>query len=71
MPRDICKPFGLRIRELRGRQRWSQEELAFRAGMAASYLSDVENGKKELCLRKMNKLAKALDVSLAYLMRGL
>ncbi len=74
---DICTQLGQRLKEIREKKKlrdkegYSQEAVAFRAGMAARYLSDVELGKKELCVRTMNRLAKALDVSLAYLMRGL
>jgi transcriptional regulator with XRE-family HTH domain len=36
-----------------------------------SYLSEVENGHKEPCLRKIKELAQGLDVSRSRLMQGL
>lgn len=45
----------------------SQEELAFRAEMHRSYLGDVECGKRNLSLKNILKIAKALGVSAAAL----
>jgi len=71
MSNDICADFGKRIRQLRRKHCWSQEELAYRVGMDVSYLSEVEGGKKEPCLRKIKELAQGLGISLSQLMRGL
>jgi len=38
----------------------SQEELAFRAEMHRSYLGDVECGKRNLSLKNILKICKAL-----------
>jgi transcriptional regulator with XRE-family HTH domain len=58
-------------RQLRVKRGWSQEELAYRVGMDVSFLSELENGKKEPCLRKIKELAQGLGVSVARLMEGL
>lgn len=71
MSNDICEQFGKRLRQLRTKQGWSQEELAYRVGMDVSYLSEVENGRKEPCLRKIQELAQGLGVTLSKLMQGL
>jgi len=71
MSTDVCGLFGRRIRDLRIKKGWSQEELAYRVGMDVSYLSEVENGKKEPCLRKIKELAQGLDCTLSRMMRGL
>jgi transcriptional regulator with XRE-family HTH domain len=71
MASDICELFGERIRQLRGKRGWSQEELAHRVGMDVSYLSEVENGKKEPCLRKIKELAQGLGLTVSRLMQGL
>jgi transcriptional regulator with XRE-family HTH domain len=39
--------------------------------MDVSFLSELENGKKEPCLRKIKELAQGLGVSVARLMEGL
>lgn len=71
MSNDICGQFGKRLRQLRTKRGWSQEELAYRVGMDVSYLSEVENGKKEPCLRKLKELAQGLEVTVSRLMQGL
>jgi transcriptional regulator with XRE-family HTH domain len=71
MSNDICEQFGKRLRQLRTERGWSQEELVYRVGMDISYLSELENGKKEPCLRKMKELAQGLGVTLSRLMHGL
>ena len=71
MSNDICEHFGKRLRQLRTQRGLSQEELAYRVGMDVSYLSEVENGKKEPCLRKMKELSQGLGVTLSRLMQGL
>ncbi len=68
MAHDIVEDFGKRIKKLRLQRKWSQEELAFRSGLDDGYLSDVECGKKEPCLRKIKDLSKALKVSLSKMM---
>jgi transcriptional regulator with XRE-family HTH domain len=71
VPSDICEQFGSRLRQIRRKQKITQEELAHRVGLDVSYLSEVENGRKEPCLRKMKEIAQGLDISLSQLLRGL
>jgi transcriptional regulator with XRE-family HTH domain len=71
MPRDICILLGKRIRELRKRRGWRQIDLAEHAGVNENYISDLETGKKEICVRMLQKIAVGLDVSIAKLMDGL
>ncbi len=71
MSNDVCQDFGKRLRQLRTKQGWSQEELAYRVGMDVSYLSEIENGKKEPCLRKIKELAQGLGITVSRLMQGL
>jgi transcriptional regulator with XRE-family HTH domain len=61
---DICEQFGANLRRLRRKNGLTQEELAYRVGMDVSYLSELENGRKEPCLRKMKEIAQALGVPL-------
>ena len=71
MSNDICERFGKRLRQLRKERGWSQEELAHRVGIDISFLSELENGKAEPCLRKMKELSQGLGVTLSRLIRGL
>jgi len=71
MATDICEQFGTNLRRIRRKRGFTQEELAHRVGMDVSYLSELENGRKEPCLRKMQELSQALSVPLPQLLRGI
>jgi transcriptional regulator with XRE-family HTH domain len=62
---DLRPALGARIKELRKRAGISQEELASRAGMHWTYLSDLERGRQTPTLDMVNRLARGLDVTLA------
>ena len=70
MASDICILLGLRIRELRTTKGWRQIDLAEEAGINENYISDLEIGKKEICLRTMQAIADAFDLTLAELLQG-
>ena len=59
----IQKEFGARLRKLRQEKGISQETLAFDAGMDRTYVYSVENGKRNISLVNIVKLAKALELS--------
>jgi transcriptional regulator with XRE-family HTH domain len=70
MPTDICISFGQRVRELRTARKWRQIDLAEEAGINENYVSDIEIGKKEVCLRTLQAIADAFDLTLAELLQG-
>lgn len=55
------------VRAWRSRLGISQEELAGRAGLHRTYVSDVERGTRNVSLASIDKLAAALEVSVATL----
>jgi len=59
---DVRRRFGTSVRRLRSRQRISQEELAGRAGLHRTYVSDIERGARNVSLESIDKLARALDI---------
>jgi len=63
----IEKRFGDRIRELRLAKSYSQEKLAFKAGVHRTYLGGIERGERNPSLKNIASIAKALDVDLAEL----
>ena len=69
MATDICEQFGDNLRRIRKKSGFTQEELAHRVGMDVSYLSELENGRKEPCLRKMKEISQALAVPITRLLR--
>jgi transcriptional regulator with XRE-family HTH domain len=71
MSRDICERFGERIRALREAKGISQMALAGKVGVEQPYISLVENGKQEPCLRNIESLAIGLETSLGKLFSDL
>lgn len=60
---DIRKKIGNRIKELRLKNKFTQEELAFKADMDKTYVNEVENGKRNVSVVNLEKIIKALDHS--------
>ena len=61
--------FGRNVREARLARGWTQEELAHRTGLAAVQVSRIERGRREVRLRTLLRLVKALEVSPDELLR--
>lgn len=59
---DLVARLGKNVRTLRIAAGLSQEELAFRAEMKRSYLSDLERGTRNPSVRALGRLAAALEV---------
>ena len=64
---DVKKKFGAAVRLHRDQLGISQEELAGRAGLHRTYISDVERGARNVSLESIHRLAEALEVSLSVL----
>ncbi len=62
---DICRRFGIAIRKRRDELGLSQEALASAAGLNRTYVGDVERGARNPSLRNVEKLAKAMRLSVA------
>lgn len=65
---DIRLKFGKRVRLARSKLGWSQEELAHRANSNRTYISDVERGTRNASLEVIERIAKALDVTMGSLL---
>jgi transcriptional regulator with XRE-family HTH domain len=61
----------MRLRQLRKNRGWTQVRMAEEFGIDRSYISDMERGKKNVCLPTMEVLAQGFGVSLAQLVRDL
>jgi len=53
---------GQRIRELRNQIGISQEALANKAEIDRTYVTDVENGRRNISIENLEKLVNALQV---------
>ena len=66
-PLNIKQRFGKAVRRRRRELDLSQEELAERAELHRTYLSDIERGEGNPSLEIIEKLANALDISVVSL----
>lgn len=69
MPEELQAAFGLAVREVRRSHGWSQEQLAELAGLDRTYVSGLERGRRTPALSTQERLATALEVDLATLLR--
>lgn len=65
--RKILVKFGKEVRKQRMRLGISQEELAFRAGVHRTYIGMIERAEKNITLSNIEKIAKALKISVSVL----
>jgi transcriptional regulator with XRE-family HTH domain len=68
---QIQRNLGKRIRKLRSRKGWSQEEFAAVSGLHRTYIGAVERGEKNLTISTLQTVAKTLNTSIAQLFRGI
>jgi transcriptional regulator with XRE-family HTH domain len=61
---------GERIKRRRTELGLTQDELAQKAGISKSFLSDLENGKRSIGAETLLDLGRAMKVSLDFLMIG-
>ncbi|WP_313888504.1 helix-turn-helix domain-containing protein [Nostoc spongiaeforme] len=61
---DIKLRFGRSVRKRRRELDLSQEELAEKAELHRTYISSIESGKCNVSLDNIEKLAKALNISI-------
>ena len=65
----IVESLGQRIRHIRNERQMSQEELAFKAGISAAHLGQIERALKNPTIDTISKIAGALNVPLSDLFR--
>ena len=65
---DVAERFGARLKSIRLDQGISQEKLAELAELHRTYVSSVERGQRNVTLETIEKLAAAVDVTMAQLM---
>ena len=54
--------FGVNVKLLRRKRCITQVELAKRCGLHQNYISEIEHGKRNVTLRVIETIAKALEV---------
>lgn len=63
--------FGKRVRELRTHAKLSQEKFALKIGMDRTYLASVEQGKRNISLENIQKIADGFGISIENLFKGM
>ena len=65
----ILEDFGCRIRELRKETGLSQENFALKIGMDRTYYASVENGKHNISLLNIKKIADGFGIDMSTLFK--
>ena len=66
---DIRERFGDAVRTRREELGMTQEDLADKAGIHRTYLSDIERGSRNLSLINIERVAAALELPISGLFR--
>lgn len=64
---NIYEQLGKTVCRLRSERKLSQESLAINAVISPRYMSDIENGKRQLSLDVVEKVSKAFGLTLSEL----
>ncbi|MEE0929866.1 MAG: helix-turn-helix transcriptional regulator [Acutalibacteraceae bacterium] len=67
----ITTKFGKRIKQIRLSKGISQEKFALSIEMDRTYYASVENGKRNISIVNIEKIAKGLEISLEELFKGI
>lgn len=62
--KDISKEVGFNIRKIREDKGLTQEKLAAIAELHRAYIGQIERGEKNIGLKNLEKIAKALKVNM-------
>lgn len=57
---ELRQLFAINVRQLRKAQGWSQEQLAFEAGLHRTYISGIERAVRNVGLDNVGVIAQAL-----------
>ena len=66
---SISKRLGANIKKIRTRKGMSQGDICRALDMDRGYMSAIENGKKNITIQQLERLAQALDVSVDKLLK--
>ncbi|MGP0031677.1 MAG: helix-turn-helix domain-containing protein [Acidimicrobiales bacterium] len=67
----LHEEFGRRVRKRRQAMGLSQEAFAEESGIARAYVGQVETGMRNVSLNNLGRIARALNVDLGTLLKGL
>ena len=67
----VQQALGARIRQLREKKGWSQEDFAARSGLHRTFVGNIERGLKNTTILTLLMISKSLGITVAELLRGL
>jgi transcriptional regulator with XRE-family HTH domain len=67
---DIKSRIGQRIKELRLKKSISQEQLALKADLDRTYMTSVENGRRNISIQNIEKIINALEITFEEFFNG-
>jgi|TARA_B110001450_G_scaffold252489_1_gene274363 transcriptional regulator with XRE-family HTH domain len=67
----LLKSLGDNLKKIRELKNLTQETLAYEAGFSRSYYTEVENGKRNISLINIKKLANVLGISLSEILKNI
>ena len=70
MKKKILLKFGEKVKDERIKQNLSQEKLAEKAGVHRTYIGMIERAEKNITLGNIEKVAKALKISIVTLLNN-
>ena len=66
---SLQQNIGVALRALRAQRGVSQEKLALETGIGRRYMSDIENGRRNVSLEIVEKIAAYFEMSASELVR--
>lgn len=69
MNTSLLKNIGIVIVNLRKTKGLSQERLALNANIDRRYMCDIENGRRNISVEMLSKIAKALETTASEILR--
>jgi len=67
---DIVKLFAANVVRLRKELGFSQEELAERSGLHRTYIGSIERAERNISIKNLARIAKALNVTPCTLLKN-
>ena len=66
--KKILQILGDNVKQIRQKQRLSQDDLAKKSGLHRTYIGGIERGERNVSLLNIERIAKALKVNISELL---
>lgn len=69
MDKKLLRKIAKRIKELRKEHGYTQDDLSFKADIPRSTIGNIETAQNDVTLSKINKIAKAFNITISELLK--